>query len=211
MRMQKPNDSLAFDKKEVGTSLSKRKREGRKAEWRQGKVRHAFLVKCFARVGGWGKGEESLMKVRKVWNGCCGNGKGRWEWILVSASWIAIPLRLRPQILYDKYGILCQSYLGSTYQPEHGQRKDIHLGLSRAVISPGRYARREIGQDAEDDNNRDITQLSSKVPSFFFFFWGSYEKLYKGNFRSLPSGHYGGAALVAKSCLTLRAPCSPCP
>ena len=30
----------------------KRKREGRKAEWKQGKVRHAFLVKCFANVGG---------------------------------------------------------------------------------------------------------------------------------------------------------------
>ena len=65
---------------------------------------------------------------------------------------------------------MCQFYFGSTYQPEHGQRKDIHLGLSRAVISPGRYASREIGQDAEDDNNRDITQLSSKVPRFFFSF-----------------------------------------
>ena len=77
---------------------------------------------------------------------------------------------------------MCPFYFGSTYQPGYGQRKDIHLGLSRAVISPDRYARRGIGKVAEDNNNRDIAQLPSKVPSFFcvFFFEGSYEKLYKG-------------------------------
>ena len=52
MRIQKTKDSLAFGRKEVGTSLYKRKREGGKAEWRPGKVRHAFLEKCFPGVGG---------------------------------------------------------------------------------------------------------------------------------------------------------------